>query len=170
MRRLWLKLGCRLIRLGGWHCRIWLLRLHGWSGGLLRLRLLLVGLGRRLHARLINRRGLLHRRHTGRRRAALRHRRLGRRIILRRRQYLRRRSRHFFLEFLQLLGHYIFIVREVRFQPAQCTSLIIAVYKTFELIQLLIGHLLGQAHADVHLQTLVYHLQQAILLVYRQSA
>lgn len=53
-----------------------------------------------------------------------------------------------------------FVIREILLEPLESTLVIIGVDKFFESVELLIAHLVGQAHADIHLKFLVYLTQQ----------
>ncbi len=63
----------------------------------------------------------------------------------------------------------MFIVWEVGLEPPKRAGFIVAVYKTLELIKLLVCHFLGQTHTDIHLKPLVNMLQEFVLFVDGQT-
>ncbi len=79
----------------------------------------------------------------------------GRRLILRSGQYLGRGLGDFGLELVEFLLDYLFVVREVGFQPLESAGIVLGLEVFLEFVQLLVGHLIGQADTHAHLECLV---------------
>lgn len=94
--------------------------------------------------------------------------RMRRQILLRSSQNLVGRLGNLTPQLIKLFIHDIFIIREIRLQPLESAGIILSLKVLFELIKLLIGHLISQPHTDTHLQRLVNMAQQPTLLFGRQ--
>lgn len=85
-------------------------------------------------------------------------------------QNLRRSRLDLCFELLKLFVDDVFVVREVGLEPLKRTGVVLGLEVGLELIELLIGHLVGQAHADTHFQRLVDVGQKPTLILGRQAA
>jgi hypothetical protein len=85
-------------------------------------------------------------------------------LVLRSGQYLGRGLRDLGLELIEFLLDYVLVVWEVGFQPFERSGIVFGLEVLLEFIQLLVGHLIGQAYAHAHLERFVDVLQEAVLL------
>lgn len=85
-------------------------------------------------------------------------------------QNLGRGLGHFAFQLIKFLLYDVLIVGKVRFQPLECTGVVLSLEILLKLIQLLVGHLVGQPDTDTHFERLVNVLKEAVLLGGRQSA
>jgi hypothetical protein len=76
--------------------------------------------------------------------------------------------RDFAFQLVELLLDDFFVIRKVCFKPLKSSGVVLGFEVFFELIKLLVGHLVGQADADAHFQGLVDMLEKAVLFSSRQ--
>lgn len=77
------------------------------------------------------------------------------------------------LQLFEYVVHYLLVVRQVGFEPAQrlvLVSIPTFIDKFLELGQLLVGHLVGQVSTNAQLQCLVYVLEHRPLLIIGQAS
>lgn len=92
------------------------------------------------------------------------------RVGLGRGQNLWCRSLDLCFQLLKFLVDDVFVVRKIALQPFEGASIILGLEVGLELVELLIAHLVCQAHTDTHLQRLIYMSQQTTLVFNRQTA
>jgi hypothetical protein len=64
---------------------------------------------------------------------------------------------------------YLLVVREVGLQPFESAGVVLGLEVFLELVQLLVGHLIGQPDSHPHLERLVDMLKEAVFLGRRQG-
>ena len=85
-------------------------------------------------------------------------------------QNLRRRLGDFVFQLIKFLLHYVFIVREVGFQPFEGPGIILGFEVTLKLVELLITHLIGQSNTYPHFQSFIDVSQKAVLFILRKPS
>lgn len=83
-------------------------------------------------------------------------------------QDLRRSLGNFGLQLIKFLLNDLFVIRKVGFQPFESTGVIFGFKILFELIKLLVAHLICQTDTDTHLERFVDVFQETVLLGGRQ--
>ncbi len=94
-------------------------------------------------------------------------------MLLRGSHNLRRHLLDFTLQGLEYVVYDLLVVRQVGFEPLErlsLASIAAAIDKLFELLQLLVGHLVGQLRADTQFERVVNVLEHGFFLVFGQAA
>ncbi len=94
-------------------------------------------------------------------------------MLLRGSHNLCRHLLDFTLQGFEDIIHDLLVVRQVGFEPLQCLSLAgvtAAIDKLFELLELLVSHLVGQLRTDTQFERVVDVLEHGFFLVFGQAA